>query len=197
MSKRTIGLISVAAGVLLIALLYGLIVRGVLAQREQQALIEDQIAPLEAALAGQEGGVQVLPTRQTELATLQAELVAAQFAFPIEVDTTEVLAHIVTTAATHRVNLLQLQARDPLTATIGTGTYRIFAYDVETEGTLDTISAFLATLESGPIGTLTLDQMSLEAQPTPPAAYRASLVIRVYVRLAEPDISLLEDGDEE
>lgn len=204
MNKRTIRIIGVAVGMVLIALLYGLILRGILHEREQQTLLEEQIGPLEAALADQEEGEQVLPTRQAELATLQAELVAAQFAFPSEVDSTEVLAHVVAAASTHRVNLRQVQARDPLTVTLGTGTYRIFPYDVEVEGGLEAISAFLTALESGPIGTLMLDQVHVQALPTPTAlltppgsppiatptedalVYRASLLVQVYVRLAGP-----------
>lgn len=182
MSKRTIAIIAAAGGVVLVLALYGMIVRGILLERRQQVALEDQIAPLEIALAGQQGGAQVLPTREAELATLQAELVEAQFAFPSEVDSTEVLDYIIGVVADHSVNLRRVQARDPLTGTVGGSTYRISSYDVEVEGELGAISAFLADLEPGDIGTLTLDQIRLEAQPTPTAVYRASLVVQVYFR---------------
>ncbi len=177
MSKRTITIIGAAAGALMIVLLYGLILRAILFEQEQQTLLEDQIASLEV-LSGQ----QVLPTRQAELATAQAELLAAQFAFPREVDTTEVLAHIVATADDNHVDLRKVQAHAPITVTIGEGAYRLFIYDVEVEGELNTISAFLTDLEAGPIGTLTLDQIRLEAQPESETVYRVSLAVQVYVR---------------
>jgi tetratricopeptide (TPR) repeat protein len=210
MSKRTIGIIGAAVGVLLIIVLYGLIIRGILQERDQQAALEDQIAPLEAGLGGQQGEGSLLGARQSELATLQAKLVAAQFAFPSEIDSTEVLAHIVTTAAVHRVNLREVQSRTPSTSTVGAGTYRVFSYDVEVEGDLDAVSGFLADLEAGPIETLVLNHIHLDAQPTPtvfptlppplptltlpptptptedPPVYRTSLLVEVYVRLAEP-----------
>lgn len=201
MSKRTIAIVGIAAGALAVLLLYALIVSGILDERRQQAALADQAAPLDTALAEQGEGALVLLTRQAELATLQAELLEAQFAFPSEVDSTEVLAHIVTASALYNVNLRQIQARNPVTAALEASTYRIFAYDVEVEGALENISAFLTGLESGPIGTLLLDQVRLEEIPSPtppptpaPAAapagdhvlYRATLVIEVFVRLAEP-----------
>ncbi|MDY7079503.1 MAG: hypothetical protein SXV54_21580, partial [Chloroflexota bacterium] len=210
MSKRMIGIISAAVGGALIVILYGLILRGILNEQNQQAALEDQIAPLEMALDGEQRGTPMLPARQYELATLQAKLVAAQFAFPSEVDSTEVLAHIVATAAIHRVNLRHVQASNPFTSTVGVSTYRIFAYDVDVEGDLNAVSAFLTDLEIGPISTLLLEHIRLEAQPMPtllptlppplptltlvptatptedPPVYRTSLVVQVYVRLAEP-----------
>jgi len=184
-SKRTLTIVGAAIGALLILLAYGMIVRTILAGRTQQAAIEDQIAVLEPALAVQQGGAQALPARQAELATLQAELEAAQFAFPSEVESTEVLAHIFATATDHSVDLRMVQARDPVTSTLGVATYSIFAYDVEVEGDLTTIATFLSALESGAIETLTLDQIHLEAQEMPPVVYRAALVAQIYVRQNE------------
>ncbi|MFQ6100202.1 MAG: hypothetical protein ACE5OS_03055 [Anaerolineae bacterium] len=182
MSKHTLGIIAASAVALLAIALYVLIVRGILFEREQQAALEMQIEPIEMGLAGQQGGDQVLPTRQAELATLQAELEEAQFAFPSEVDSTRVLNYVITAAADHSINLRRVQARDPITATLGiSSTYRIFAYNVEVEGELEPISNFIAALELGPIDAMNLDQIYLEALPTP-AVYRASLVIQVYVR---------------
>ena len=181
MSKRPIAIISVAVGVVLILITYGLIVRSILSERSDQEDIKDKIALLESALDGQQGGAQVLSTRQTELAMLQATLEAVEFAFPSEVDSTEVLDYIITAATTNGVNLNQVEARVPVTGTIGSSTYRIFAYDVEVEGELESIAAFLATLEAGDIETLTLDQIGMEAQSVP-TVYRATLVVQVYFR---------------
>lgn len=183
MNKRVIAIISAVAGAVLILALYGLIVRGILREREQQAALEMQIEPFEMALADQQGGAQVLPTRQAELATLQAELAEIQIAFPSELDSTDVLDHILTSAANQGVTLSQvLQIGDTLTDTVGADTYYVFTYDVQVEGRLDAIAAFLAALESGSIETLILDQISLEVQPTPAAEYQTSLVVKVYVR---------------
>jgi Tfp pilus assembly protein PilO len=181
-NKRVVAIIGAVVGTVLILALYGLIVRGILREREQQAALEMQIEPFEMALADQQGGAQVLPTRQAELATLQAELAGIQIAFPSEFNSTDVLDHIVTAATNHGVNLRQVQVQDPLTDTLGADTYYVFTYDVEVEGRLGAIAAFLAALESGSIETLILDQISLEAQPTPAAEYQTSLVVRVYVR---------------
>ena len=91
----------------------------------------------------------------------------ARLAFPSEVDSTEVLAHVVTTAAINDANLRLLQARDPITATVDELAYLILAYDIAAEGELDDLFAFLTDLESGPVGTLSLDQVRLEVLPTP------------------------------
>jgi tetratricopeptide (TPR) repeat protein len=209
MSKRTIGIISLVGGVLLVGLLYILILRGVLRERDRQSILGAQIEPLEMALANQQEEAQELPTRQAELvaieaeqATVQAELMTARLAFPSEVDSTEVLAHVVAAAAINNANLRQLQARDPITATIDELAYLIFAYDVRAEGELDDLSAFLTDLESGPVGTLSLDQIRIEVLPTPgatsiappaegPVIYQASLVVQVQVRMADPGTSPL------
>lgn len=209
MSKRTVGIIGLVTGLLLVGLLYGLILRGILLERERQATLQEQVRILETVLVSQQEETQVLPTRQAELATVQAEqatvqaeLLAARLTFPSEVDSTEVLAHIVAAAAIHRTNLRQVQARDPVTVTIDAATYRIFAYDVRVEGELETLTALLTALESGPIGTLSLDQVRVEVLPTPDTApvatptegaamYQASLVVQVHVRLAEPGTSPL------
>jgi tetratricopeptide (TPR) repeat protein len=204
-SRRTVGTIVAICGALLIVALYVLLARGIGISRTQRAALHDQSALLETALAEQQRGALVPATRQAELATLQAQLASVQFAFPSEVDSTEVLAHVLATASAHDVTLRQVQARDPVTSTLGTGTYRVFSYDVEAEGELADIAAFLGALESGSIETLMLDQVRLQARPTttpavmvqpgpePPAAsagaptlYSASVVVQVYVRLAEP-----------
>lgn len=175
----TIGL---GAGLALILLSYGLILRGILLERQRQADLEMQIEPLDVALTGQREGVQVVATRRAELAALQAELAAAELAFPSQVDSTAVVGYIVTAADSNGVSLRRIEARDPLTGTIGSSEYTAFVYEVEVEGRLDTIPNFLAALESGAISTLSIDQIRLEAQPPPASVYRASLVVQVYVR---------------
>ena len=180
MSKRTIAIIGAVAAVLVIALLYGLVGRSILRERERQTVLEDQILSLESAQAGGSEGVQVLSARQAELATAQAELAASRFAFPAEVDSTEVLAFVVAAADDKDVALRTVRARDPVTTTVGVGASRVLAYDVDVEGELDAIAGFLAALETGPVDTLILDEMHIEAQPA--AIYRISLAVHVYFR---------------
>jgi hypothetical protein len=182
LNKRIL-VVGIVAGVLLIAVPYFLILRGIASERRQQADLEEQIGILEMGLAGQQmGGSGVVAAREAELATAQAELAAAQFAFPSAVNSTDVLDYIISAAGSNSVNMLQVQARDPLTGAIGSGEYTVFAYDVDVEGELGAITAFIASLESGPIETLIVDQIRLEAQATPQPAYRARLVVQVYVR---------------
>ena len=181
MNKRAIVIVVTVVGALLILILYGSVVRAILSERSAQASLEERIAVREMALSGQQGGAQGLSERQAELASLQATLGAVEFAFPSEVDSTEVLGYIFTAAADNGISLSQVEARTPVTGTIGSSTCRIFAYDVEVVGELETIAAFFTALEAGDIETLTLDQIHLEAQPTP-GAYRATLVVQVYFR---------------
>jgi hypothetical protein len=210
-NKRILVIAGAVLGVLLIVLAYGLLVRGIFTERSQQLTLADQIQVVETAVAGQQGKAEALPARKAELATVQAELVAlerdlmeARFAFPSEVDSTEVLADVVSAAAIHRATLRQVRARQPVTATLEGGTYRLLAYDLTVEGTLDVLSAFLTALESGPIGTMSVDRVDVAVQPTPrphpastdappsptptegPPLYKATLVVQVYVRLAAP-----------
>ena len=182
MNKRTILTIGLAVGLALILLAYGLILRGILLERQQQADLEMQLEPLEALLDGQGEGGQALATRQAELAALQAKLASAELAFPSQVDSTAVVDYIVTAADNNGVSLRRIEARDPLTGTIGGSEYTAFVYEVEVEGGLETIPNFLAALESGAISTLSIDQIHLEAQPPPAPEYRATLTVQVYVR---------------
>jgi Tfp pilus assembly protein PilO len=209
LKKRTATIVAASIGALVVLVAYGVLIRSIMHERSEQEELQARIGPLETAVAAEQAGADVLPIRQTELAQLEAELHQAQLAFPSEVDSTEVLAHVVATAAVNRVNLRQVQAQEPITTAVGTGTYRILPYEVEVEGELAAVSAFLVDLESGPISTLTLDEISVQAQPTPtptpatagsgaaaptpdpllpgdPILYRISLLLQVFVRLVEP-----------
>jgi Tfp pilus assembly protein PilO len=182
-NRRTITIVGLVVGTALILALYGLIGRGIVSERQQQADLSMQIEPLEAALDNQQGGAGMLPTRRAELATLQAELAAVQFAFPSEMDSTAVLDFIFTAINNNGIAYRRVEdVSEPITSTIGDSDYAVFLYNVEVEGGLNSLSTFLADLESGPISTLVLDQIRLEAQPTP-EVYRMSLVVQVYVRL--------------
>ena len=117
MSKRIVAVAAVVAGVLAIVVAYGLLGRGILLERGAQAALLDQIEIVETAAANQAEDTGALAARQTdlvtaqaELATVEAELVSARLAFPSELDSTEVLAHVVSTAAIHDVTLRQIQA---------------------------------------------------------------------------------------
>jgi Tfp pilus assembly protein PilO len=207
--KRTATLIAASFGALLILVAYAVLLRSILHERSEQEELQGRTGPLETAVAAAQAGLDLLPARQTELAELEAELHQAQLAFPSEVDSTEVLAHVVATAAVNRVNLRQVRAQEPVTVTVGRASYRILPYEVEVEGELEAIAAFLVDLETGPISTLTLDEITVQAQPTPtptpaptgsaattpspdpflaeePILYRVSLLVRVFVRLVEP-----------
>ncbi len=192
-------------GSLAMLVVFALIIGEIQHQTELQSGYADQIGPVRSALTAQAGGAQVVQTRQAELVTVEADYNAAQLSFPTEVDSTEVLAHVIATAALNRVTLRSIQAREPVSSTVGSSSYLIFAYDVAAEGELDNVSAFLTQVEKGPVGTLNLDQITIQALPTPvatltplptlhaissptptidPPLYRTSLVIIVRVRLA-------------
>lgn|GEM_PF-7091494 len=202
MNSRALKIAGVSLGFALLLAAYGAIGIAIRAERQRQADLEQQIAPIQTAVALQREGGAVLPTRQAELATLQAQREEFQFAIPSEVDSTEVLAHIVATAAAQGVNLRRLEARDPFTVTVGSRAYWVLGYAVQVEGDLAAVSAFLTALESGPIGTLVLDQVQVEARPTPtstppsassntpvppPPPYRATLIVQVYTRETGPE----------
>jgi hypothetical protein len=82
----------------------------------------------------------------------------------------------------------------------------VYAYDVRAEGALADVSNFIANVESGPVGSLIVDQIKVEALPTPvatptplptvnlaalptptkdPPIYSGSLMVMVYVRQAD------------
>ena len=184
MNRRTLAIVGAAAGAALILLAYVLIVRSIAAERQARVGLQAQIEPFETALDAQQQGADVLPTREAELKILQTELAAIQFAFPSEVDSTEVLNYVIASAGESGVSLQQLEAQEPITETIGEDVYRLYAYDVEVEGTLEATSAFLAALERKAIKTMGVDRIYMEAQPTP-GTYRTELVVLVYVRPGE------------
>jgi Tfp pilus assembly protein PilO len=183
-NRRTLAIVGAAAGAALILLAYVLIVRSIAAERQARVGLQAQIEPFETALDAQQQGADVLPTREAELKILQTELAAIQFAFPSEVDSTEVLNYVIASAGESGVSLQQLEAQEPITETIGEDVYRLYAYDVEVEGTLEATSAFLAALERKAIKTMGVDRIYMEAQPTP-GTYRTELVVLVYVRPGE------------
>ena len=207
MNRRTITILGAVIGSLAVLVIFALIIGEIQRQTELQAGYAEQLGPVHSALTAQAGGAQIVQTRQAGLVTVEADYNAAQLSFPSEVDSTEVLAHVIATAALNRVTLRSIQAREPVSSTVGSSSYLIFAYDVAAEGELDNVSAFLTQVEKGPVGTLNLDQIAIQALPTPvatltplptlhalpsptptidPPVYRTSLVIIVRVRLAGP-----------
>jgi tetratricopeptide (TPR) repeat protein len=206
MSRKTLTIILASAFAVLILIAYALIMRDVMSQRAAQADLGEQIALAQAGATARQQGANVIETRQAELSTAQAKLAQAHLSFPSEVDSTEVLAHVITTAALNHVNLREIRARTPTTTTLGSSVYMIFAYDVRAEGVLEDVSKFIDNVESGPVGTLNVDQIKIEALPTPvatatllptvdlaplptptvdPPIYSTSLMVMVYVRQAD------------
>lgn len=197
MNKRTLTIIALAAGGIFILLAYVYILHNTDLEREKQRDLEPQLTAMSASQEGQESIHAALVTRQVELTTAEAQLAAVQLALPSEVDSTEVLAEVVTTAAIHRVNLSRIVAHAPTTVTLEGLAYRILVYDIAAEGDLAHVAAFLGALESGPIGSMTLDgvQIQVQATPTPnptlastmePPSYRANLSLKIYTRIATP-----------
>ncbi len=202
MTRRTVlvggAVISGAIALIGFALISGELQR----HSDLQTSLDDQINLVQVARTAQAQGAQVVETQQAELATAQAGYAAAQLSFPTEVDSTEVLAHVIATAALNRVTLRSIQAHAPTTTTVDASTYLIYAYDVAAEGDLANVSSFLSQVERGPVGTLNLDRITIQALPTlvatptplpaaptptpDPPLYRASLVVVVRVRLAAP-----------
>lgn len=206
MNRKTLTLILIGVAVVLAVIGYVLIARSSTSQRAAQADLDQQIEVAQAGVAARKQGALVVETRQAELSTAQASLVQTQFTFPSEVDSTEVLAHIIATGALNRVNLREIRARAPISTTLGSSVYLVYTYDVRAEGALADVSTFLAKVESGPVGTLLLDQIKVEALPTlvatptplptvnlaplptpttDPPLYSASLTVIVYVRQAD------------
>ncbi len=204
MNRKTLTLILIGVAVVLAVIAYVLIARSIMSQPAAQAGLDQQIEVAQAGVAARKQGALVVETRQAELVTAQASLGQTQFTFPSEVDSTEVLAHIIATGALNRVNLREIKARAPISMTLGSSVYLVYTYDVRAEGTLADVSTFLTQVESGPVGTLLLDQIKVEALPTvatatplptvnlaplptptkDPPLYSTSLMVIVYVRQA-------------
>ena len=100
MNRRTIMIIGAVIGSLAVLVIFALIIGEIQRQTELQSGYADQLGPVRSALTAQAGGAQVVQTRQAELVTVEADYNAAQLSFPSEVDSTEVLAHVIATAAT-------------------------------------------------------------------------------------------------
>ena len=201
MNKRTLTIIGLVIGSLLILLAYGYLLNQIKLEQETQKNLKAQLQPLQTSLAEEGEGSDQLATRQAELALLEEELAQAERALPSEIDSTEVLAEVVTTAAIHRVNLSQITARAPSTASLSGLDYRVLIYDITAKGALPALASFLEALESGPIGSMTLNQVQIrgEATPTPnpdlniataAAPYRAQLSLKIYTRILPPGVNL-------
>jgi len=201
LSKRLVpAIILVAIGAsLLIA--YGVLWRGITRNRELQADYAAQRDLLGTAAAGLQSNTDILATRQAQLDSLETQLGAAEIVVPSEIDSTEVLAELVTTARVYDVSLRRIEARQPTTATVAGNDYRVLQYDTTATGALPAVTAYLAALEAGPISTLGLISAQLQLRPTPtpepgtaitttidaPGIYDASLSVRIYTRLVPVD----------
>jgi hypothetical protein len=211
-NRRILGIGGSVLGSLAVLIVFALTIGEIQRQTELQAGYADQLAPVRSVRTAQAQNTQVVQTRQAERVTVEADYNAAQLAFPSEVDSTEVLAHVIATAALNRVTLRSIQARAPVSSSIGSSAYLLYAYDVAAEGELANIADFLTQVENGPVGTLNLDPIAVQALPTPvvtltplptlpiipsftptidPPLYRTSLVIVVRVRLAGADTTPL------
>ncbi|MEA3309024.1 MAG: hypothetical protein U9Q70_05880 [Chloroflexota bacterium] len=201
MNKRTLTIIALITGIFLFLLAYGYLFRQIALEKETQRDLESQLLPLQTSLAQEADGSPLLATRQAELSLLESELAVAEQSLPSEIDSTEVLAEVVTTAAIHRVKLSQITARAPATTTLGGLDYRVLIYDITAKGELPAVASFLEALESGPIGSMTLNQVLIrsEATPTPDphlnatpvaAPYRAQLSLKIYTRILPAGVNV-------
>lgn len=177
-------LLIIAAAVMGLAILagYGLLIQRIILEQQEQEAIMMQLEPLEAAVNGGNPREDVIPTRQAELSTLEAELATLQQAFPSETNSSQVLRSVIQRSEEYDIVLRQITAREPVTETAGEEvTYRVFAYDVTIEGPLSATQSFIHALESEDIETLTVDEIHVQAQPES-GDYQTSMVMRVYLR---------------
>jgi len=218
LNKRVLRIAGVVIGVFLLSIPYLLLTRGILTTHREQDTLQDRISMLRSALEAQREQQNPIPTREAQLATLEAQKAEVQITFPTELDSTRVLSHVVTTALHHQIDIRRVDAREALTDTVGTGTYHIFAYDLEVEGTMDRTLAFLSDLETGPVETLNLNRIQLQDMPEPtptpvpmpaavitptatptssPVEYRTSLIVQFITRQWDSGPTPTPTGDTE
>jgi tetratricopeptide (TPR) repeat protein len=184
----------VIIGIVIIALLivaHGLLLNGIRQQRLEREAMATQLAPVQQAMEEEKEEVPILITRQAEYEAKQAALDAINLSFPSETDTTRVLALVVLQADTHNVRLPRISARPATTLTMGGVNYRVLGYDVTAQGALNAVSGFVRALETGPISSTALSQISVAAQPTPTPggaipAYRSEITLKIYTRPLAP-----------
>ncbi len=200
LNKHTIIAIGLGATILAVLLVYASLFRNLQEAREQQLDLAAQLVYIQDAAAGKESLEPPILTRQAELAEQQAALEAAQLQLPSPLDSTDVLAEIVTTAAIHRVNLRQIQALEPREASVEGFSYRVQSYRAVVVGPLDALNAFLEALESGPLSSLSLPETQIQALPTPtppitgavtpsPPDYEATCILEIYTRALPDDLT--------
>lgn len=199
-NKHTLIAIVLGAMGVAVLLVYLLLFRNLQQAQEQRLDLEVQLTHIQAAADGKEPLQPQILTRQAELAAQQAALEAAQLQLPSAINITDVLAEIVTAAAIHRVSLRQIQALEPRDASVEGFSYRVQSYRAVAVGQLEALNAFLETLESGPVISLSLPETQIRLLPTPtpqptqtapqnPAVYEATFILEIYTRLLPDGVS--------
>jgi hypothetical protein len=136
--------------------------------------------------------LEVLPDR---LAEAQQELQAAQAAFPSELNSNNIMQTILELAGESQVDVLSVEALAPTAEPAEeSGTETTITYDVEVEGDLGQLTAFIEALEQDESSTTRISTFSFEEAG---GQYLLYLELVAYARSTALEASSSEDGGAE
>ena len=154
---KPLTLLLLLAGLVVVA--YASLGASVLRQRSEREALSTQIESAEAVLATAKDVRQDLADLPARLDTAREQLVAAQTAFPSELDSNTLLQTILGYANESQVRVLEVQTQPPAAEVGGideeaeVSAYRVLGFNLEVEGTFKQLVTFLAAIEEGAMST--------------------------------------------
>lgn len=149
----------ILTGIIVIALA-GLGYLGISYMNEEsdQDRIADKIDDKKIELAEQEAGQE---DENALLVEAQAKLDKATEGFPIDLDSTDVIALILDFQEETNVDIMPLSVQPAASIEIGGQSYTTVSFTATVQGTLQNILDFIEKMESGPISTFAVSGVSL------------------------------------
>lgn len=134
---------------------------------------------LAEAAQGNVGKRPVPQSLEHSLMLAEARLVQAQFSFPAKEDGTAVLADLLRYARESGVQIAGLKVQSPVGEAVGTNSYPVIRLQIQGEGGLPDILAFIRGLEEGKVNALAIDRTSLKEEKK---AWSVGMHLSIYTR---------------
>jgi hypothetical protein len=137
---------------------------------------------------------------EQRLADVEASLASEQSNLPEQVNTTRVINTLMDIAVTNQVNVVSLITTPWSLINIEGYVYSIFVINLDTEGELDNIGAFLGTLEDDLLESLSVQHLTVvwdTEQVTESSPVTADLEIAIYAQAPIIEEDTPEELEEE
>lgn len=177
-----------------VAVAYVALGASLLWQHQDQGKLSSQIDSAAAVLAGADDVRQDVEDLPARLAAARQELVAAQAAFPSELDSNNIIQTILALADENQVRVLSVDAIPPPAAepTEGMSADASLSFNLKAEGYFGQLVVFLEALEEGETSTTRVGTFALQETGE---QYTLDLELRAYARSLTKAASPADETD--